>query len=312
MIFASLALVGGILLAALGGEAFLKGVLAVSRWWRIPPSITAATLGAFATSSPEVFVSAMAAWDGQPAIGFGDATGSNVVNIALILALALLLKPMPVSRRAIALDFVSASAACLLLGTMIWDGLISRFEALVLLIVFLAWMGMHVRTALRVRSEPSDLGGSSEGWRAAAWCLVGLVTLVLAGMLVVDGATVIATAYGVPPFLIGATLVALGTSMPELATTLTAVRRGHHEVGVGTLLGSNVFNGLFIVAITAAIHPIEVSGLGPWIALLAALIAVALTWPGRASAWLGHSRGLLLIAVYGVYITLLAVTSGMN
>lgn len=307
MTLAILALLGGVVLAGLGGELFLRGVLGFARWLRIPAAIAAATLGAFATSSPELFVSTVAAARGEPAIGLGDATGSNVVNIALILAVALLIKPLAAPRTQISLDFATALAATAALALMALDGVISRIDGVLLLVGFAAWMTMHVRNARRQRS-PAETDRPAGLLRIAVDSAGGLALLVLAGTLVVNGATTIAQGLGVSPYLIGATLVALGTSMPELATTLVAVFRGHDDVGVSTLLGSNVFNVLGIVGLAATITPIAVHGAGLWIALGAGALAVISIWPGARES-LGRGRGLLLILLYALTLSLLAVFS---
>lgn len=305
MSMAIVSLLAGIVLAGLGGEWFLRGVLGFARWMRIPAAIAAATLGAFATSSPEVFVSSIAAFSGEPVIGLGDATGSNLVNIALILAVALLIKPLVARRQAIALDFGVAIGAALAIGLMALDGELSRIEGALLMLAWAGWMATHVRAARRQRSEP-EAGTVHRPWRIAVDSVCGLALLVVAGILVVDGATTIAEQFGIPAYLIGATLVALGTSMPELATTLIAVFRGHDDVGVGTLLGSNVFNALFIVGLTAIIAPIPAHGVGLWITLAGGALAVVCVWPG-AREMLTRARGVLLIAIYALTLSLLAV-----
>lgn len=307
MTAAVFALLGGVLLAGLGGELFLRGILGFARWARIPAAIAAATLGAFATSSPEVFVSTIAALRGEPSIGLGDATGSNVVNIALILAIALLIKPLATPRRTIALDQGFAVLASIAIGLLAIDGLISRLDGALLIGGFLLWTGLHLRSALRARSQPEP-GATERPLRIGIECTVGLGLLIAAGFLVVSGAKTIAEGFGIPAYLIGATLVALGTSMPELATTLVAVFRGHDEVGASTLLGSNVFNATLIVGVAAMICPIAVSGAGLWIALGAASIAVVVVWPGR-SEMLGRGRGVLLLLIYAATLSLLAVFS---
>lgn len=301
------ALLGGVLLAGLGGELFLRGVLGFARWIRIPAAIAAATLGAFATSSPELFVSTIAAARGEPAIGLGDATGSNVVNIALILAVALLIKPLATPRSVIRLDFGAALAASGALALMALDGVISRIDGVLLLAGFAAWMTVHVRNARRQRSEP-EAGVAARPLRILIDSAGGMALLILAGTLVVSGATTIAESFGISPYLIGATLVALGTSMPELATTLVAVFRGHDDVGVSTLLGSNVFNALGIVGLAATITPIAIHGAALWIALGAGALAVLGTWPGARES-LGRGRGLLLILLYALTLSMLAVFS---
>lgn len=305
---ATITLIAGVLLAGFGGDLFVRGVIGFARWARIPAALAAATLGAFATSTPELFVSSIAALNGRPTIGLGDATGSNVVNIALILALAVLLKPLHATRREVRFDVLAAIGTTGIVAAVALDGAIGRADGILLLAVFAGWMTRHVRHAIGERArQHHDAGGPQpSGYRAFADGCAGLVLLVLAGHLVVDGARTIADLFGIAPFIIGATLVALGTSTPELATTLIAQWRGHDRVGVETLLGSNIFNGLFIIGITAVITPIPIETAGIWIALAAAACAVAACWPG-AGERLGRHRGIALIGIYAVYLSLLAV-----
>jgi len=140
--------------------------------------------------------------------------------------------------------------------------------------------------------------------RALALCAVGLALLILAGHLVVTGARGIARSYGVGEFVIGATVVAVGTSMPELATAIIAKLRGHGELGLGTVLGSNIFNGLLIVAVVAIICPIEVDWHKVAVALVFGLLAVALTYP-IGSGYIGRGRGVLLLVLYGLYLAII-------
>jgi len=306
MTIAIASLLAGVLLAGVGGELFLRGVLGFAGWVRIPTAIAAATLGAFATSSPEVFVSTIAALKGEPAVGLGDATGSNVVNIALILAIALMVKPLATKRAQIAKDFAAALGATMAIALMAVDGVISRLDGAFLLAAFLVWVGLHIRDARRQRSAASEI--SPKPLRILVDSAAGMTLLVLAGVLVVNGATTIAISFGIPAYLIGATLVALGTSMPELATTMVAVFRGHDDVGVSTLLGSNVFNALFVVGLAATITPIAIAGPGLFIALGAGAIAVAAVWPGPTQV-LGRARGVGLILLYALTMALLSVFS---
>lgn len=300
----SLSLLLGVLLAAVGGECFLKGVLASASRLRLPRLLVATTLAAFATSSPELTVSSVAALQGAPEIGLGDALGSNVVNIALIFGLALLFGPIAVQRGDMGRDLLLALLVPCLTLVLAFDGQLSRLDAGVLLLVFAGWMAVLVRQGLQHRAQSS---GESAADLAPLWHIVvlaplGLASLMLAGHLFVQGATGIATAAGIPSFIIGATVVAIGTSLPELVTTLLSRWRGHDDVGVGTLLGSNLFNGLAIVGVAAAIQPITLAladiGVALGIGLLAVLMLVT-----RGSA-LSRRRGVALLALYVLYIVL--------
>ncbi len=302
-----LALCAAIILAAGGGEAFLKGVLGVAGWLRVPKLLVATLLAAFATSSPELTVSSVAALAGKPEIGLGDALGSNVVNIALVLGLALLFGPIRVERKELGRDFMLALLVPIATLLLAFDGVIRRWEGILLLLVFAGWMACVIRAgkaARTVRDPATDTGHHA---RAALLGVVGLLALIASGRLFVLGATGIAGTFGVHPYVIGAVVVAIGTSLPELVTVLVARRRGHDEVGIGTLLGSNLFNGLAIVGTAATIHPIQ----APVMELLPAIgfgvLAVLLMIPGHQGV-IVRRRSLLLLGAYAAFVgtTLLA------
>lgn len=296
-----LALLAAVPLAALGGEAFLKGVIGVSAWLRLPKLLVATTLAAFATSSPELTVSSMAALAGTPEIGLGDALGSNVVNLGLVLGLALLFGPLSANLGDIRRDFVLALAVPLLTLVLALDGGLSRAEGALLLLLFAFWLTLAARQAMRHRrATPADPAATERPWRAWLFTFLGLGCLILAGRLFVLGASNIAIALGVHAYVIGATVVAIGTSLPELMTTLLARLRGHHDVGLGTLLGSNLFNGLAIVGVAASIHPIRANFDEVAVALVAGVLTVLLILPRRdaISRW----RGPILLAVYALFV----------
>lgn len=295
-----LAVLGAVALAGIGGELFLKGVLGISGWLRVPRLLVATTLAAFATSSPELTVSSVAALAGKPEIGLGDALGSNVVNIALIFGLALLFGPIRVGRRELGRDFALALGVPLLTLWFVRDGSISRGEGVALLLIFGLWIGLMIRSGLAARA-PAEFSADGHPWRALVLGVAGLACLVIAGRLFVGGATGIATAFGVDAYVIGATVVAIGTSLPELVTVLLSRLRGHDDIGVGTLLGSNLFNGMAIVGTAATIHPISAPPAEVAVALGMGLLSLLLLIPGRDGV-IGRSRGFILLAAYAVFV----------
>jgi cation:H+ antiporter len=296
-----LALLAAIPLAALGGDAFLKGVLGFSAWLRLPKFLVATTLAAFATSSPELTVSSLAALAGKPEIGLGDALGSNVVNIGLILGLALLFGGLSARFSEIRRDYLLALATPVLILILALDGVLSRLEGALLLSLFALWMGFAVRQALaHRRATPADEVFTGSPLRAWLFTGVGLACLILAGRLFVTGASGIAVALGVHAYVIGVLVVAIGTSLPELVTTLLARWRGHDDVGLGTLLGSNLFNGLAIVGIAASIHPIQAPVNYVAIALVFGVVSILLILPraGVIPRW----RAIFLLAAYAAFV----------
>jgi len=297
-----LALLAAVPLAALGGETFLKGVLGLGTWLRLPKLLVATTLAAFATSSPELTVSSMAALAGKPSIGLGDALGSNVVNIALILGLALLFGALPARLADIRRDLILALGVPVFTLLLAHDGALSRADGLLLLALFTGWMALLVRQGVKHRrSTVGNAEGQSGPALASLFSLLGLACLILAGRLFVTGASGIATAFGVHPYVIGALVVAIGTSLPELVTTLIARWRGHDDVGLGTLLGSNLFNGLAIVGVAATIHPIRAPLEEVAVAIGFGVLALLLMLPfrGLIARW----RGVVLLATYLAYLT---------
>ncbi|RYE75431.1 MAG: sodium:calcium antiporter, partial [Myxococcales bacterium] len=242
-----LSLVFGLACAALGGELFVRGAVGLARWARIPAGIVGATVAAFATSSPELSVAVGSARAGTPQIALGDGLGSNVVNVGLILGLALLFGPIKGGEGSLRRDLPVALSAPVLTAVLLFDGTLSHNDGLILLAAFLLWLVLTVLDARKERSAATEVLSDSPRWQAIAFSLVGLALLVLAGSLIVDGAKFVGSLLGWSTFVTGAILVSIGTSAPELATTIVSRFRGHDEIGLGTVLGSNVFNGLFIV-----------------------------------------------------------------
>jgi cation:H+ antiporter len=302
-----LALILGVVCAGVGGEAFLRGAVGLAEATRVSPAIIGATVAAFATSSPELAVGVRASLAGAPQISLGDVLGSNVVNVALILALALCISPIVTPRHSIKRDFPVAILVPIAVGILSLDGRLSRLDGFFLLGVFVSWSIATVGEARRQRS--ANTGGTPRRpmGLAVVLCGIGLAFLIAAGHLVVAGARGIAVSHGVGEFAIGATIVAVGTSMPELATAVVGKLRGHDEVSLGTILGSNIFNGLLIVAVVATICPISVDWREVVVALVFGLLAVVCTFPAR-NGLIGRGRGVVLLLVYGLYLALLFQT----
>ncbi len=295
------ALVLGVVCAGFGGELFVRGAVGLAHWARISPGIIGATVVAFATSSPELSVSINAAMAGNPQIALGDALGSNVVNVALILGVALVISGIQSPRDSVKRDFPVALLIPIITGVLFLDGELSRFDGLLMLSMFLAWLVAAIIEARKQRSAAEEVLGEHRGWLVVLSCVIGLAFLIVAGHLIVAGAKGIAIAFGIDEFIIGATVVAVGTSVPELATTVIAKLRGHDEVGLGTILGSNIFNGIFVVAVAATIHPITVAWREVTIALVFGLVALAFTYPTR-TGFIERRRGILLLVLYAAYL----------
>jgi cation:H+ antiporter len=294
----------GLACAGVGGELFVRGAVGIATGLHIPPGIVGATVAAFATSSPELSVAIGSALQDESALALGDALGSNVVNIGLVLGAALLVGSMSVGAGTLRRDLGAAIALPVVTVVLVVDGSIGRSDASVLLALFLGWLGWVVVDVRRARSVVPAVLGERTLRAAVPVTLAGLVLLVAAGRLIVEGASGVGRELGLDDFVIGVVLVAIGTSAPELATAVIARARGHHEIGLGTILGSNVFNGGLIVPVAAFIAPITVAWNEVAVSLAFGIALVVAVVPGSGRV-LGRRRGGLLIAGYACSVSAL-------
>lgn len=291
----------GLICAAVGGELFVRGLIGLARRSGVPAGIIGATIAAFATSSPELSVALSSAPAGTPQLALGDAIGSNVVNVSLVLGLPLLIAGLAAPPGAIRRDLPVAFVAPLLTAGLLFDGRLSRIEAGVMLLLFLAWLVTTVLEARRRRDPTAVVLDSETPWITAARLLGGIVLLFAAGQLIVAGALGVARALGLDLYLVGALAVAVGTSAPEIATAVTAQLRRHGEITLGVILGSNIFNGLFIVPVAALIHPIEARFNEAVIGLGFGAVVTTLVYPG-AKGLMTRRRGAVLILLWLAYM----------
>ena len=294
----------GVVCAGVGGDLFVRGMIGVARWARISAAIIGTTVAAFATSSPELSVAIGAATSERPELSLGDALGSNVVNVALILAIALCISAIQSPRSSVKRDFPLALLVPVIVGVLGFDGVLSRLDGGILIMLFFVWLAFVIRQAREERNTALPTDVEVRAGLVAVQSVVGMMFLIGSGYFIVHGARGIALAFGIPEFVIGATVVAVGTSMPELATTVISKLRGHDDIGLGTILGSNIFNALFIVGTAAVICPIKVERSTVGLALGFGLVTTLVTYPNR-SGLIGRSRGLVLLAIYAIYIALL-------
>ena len=302
------AVMAAFLFAASGGELFLSGVLGTAKMLRLPRSLLATTLGAALTSAPELFVSIVAAGSGRPEIGLGDSLGSNVVNVGLVLGLVLLHRGLVVGAAERVPTIAALSAPVVVLLTLL-DGHVSRTEGLLLLVLFASWVILGFR--LSPRAPPDATAPTASGpakVRSIVGLVAGVMLLLVAGRLFVYGAEGLAGRLGIDDYIIGATVVAIGTSLPELVTVIASRRRGQDDIGLGTVLGSNLFNGLAIVGVAATITPIDVP-------LAEVAVTLAFGWSSLLlilprSDFIPRSRGIWLISTYLAHVaTTVAITT---
>lgn len=306
----------------LAAEWLVRGSSRIARMLGVSPVVIALTVVAFGTSAPELVVSSIATLRGQSDVSIGNIVGSNIMNIALILGVCAIITPVHVERSLIRREIPIMIGSALLIPILGYDGVAGRIDAVILLVAFVAFTWSAIRMA---RSEPEaaaaelreleEIAGSGDeaGSPLRNWFLViaGIAGLVIGAHLLVTSAVFFAKILGVSELVIGLTIVAVGTSLPEMATSVVAARRGEPEIALGNVIGSNIFNVLLILGAASALAPITVDpGLLRFempINIGVSVVLIPLTW---RSARLGRRAGALLLITYIAFTVLLLVRTG--
>ncbi|MDO5090161.1 MAG: calcium/sodium antiporter [Cardiobacteriaceae bacterium] len=322
MLMAIAAVICGLAVLVWSADRFVGGAASVAHHFKMPPLLIGMVIVGFGTSAPEMVVSALAATQGNPGIALGNAYGSNITNIALILGLTALISPIAVHSQVLRKELPILAAATAFAVWQLWDGHLSRTDGLLLLALFAALMGWTIRQGLRKR--PDALGDAiadeldvdiipiTRAWLALA---IGLVLLIASSRLLVWGAVYIARDMGVSDLVIGLTVIAVGTSLPELASSLAAIRKGEHDLALGNVIGSNLFNTLAVVGIAASISPLATGSavLMRDVPVMAALtLSLFLFGYGlRGRGRINRLEGGLLFVSYLAYTAYLVATTFM-
>lgn len=324
MVLAFAAIVVGLGLLVWSADRFVEGAAATARHFGMPSLLIGMVIVGFGTSAPEMVVSALAASQGNPGIALGNAYGSNITNIALILGLTALISPIVVQSQILRKELPLLLGVTVVAAWQLWDQELSRWDGVALFILFAAIMGWTIWKGLRSKPDiltqeiDQELVAHAMPLRnALVWLIAGLVLLVASSRLLVWGAVSIAQALGVGDLIIGLTIVAVGTSLPELASSLIAARKGEHDLALGNVLGSNLFNTLAVVAIAASIHPMAVEPvvLRRDVSLMAVLtlslfmFSYGFRGPGRITRWEGGALFTVYIA-YTAYLVTQVVHAG--
>lgn len=309
MLISSLLVVGGLALLAVGAEALVRGSTSIALRFGVTPLVIGLTIVAFGTGSPELFVSVEAAYRGNSGIALGNVVGSNISNIALILGMSSLVRPMRVHSRLIRREIPLMIGVTLILCVLLFDGVLSRLDGLLLTTGSIAYTTFAYLSAKRDRSrvvrDEFDAGIRELGrpaWLDTTLVAVGFVALLIGAKLLLVGATVVATALGVSQVVIGLSIVAIGTSLPELATSVVAAARGEADVAFGNVIGSNILNILCILGVAALIRPFDVQGLRPLdlgVLIGTAVLILPLMWRGSV---LNRWEGGALLTGYVIYL----------
>lgn len=266
MSLAIAAVIIGLILLVWSADKFVEGAAATARHFGMPALLIGMVIVGFGTSAPEMVVSALASSQGNPGIALGNAYGSNITNIALILGITALISPIAVHSQVLRKELPILTIITSAAAWQLWDGNLSRMDAVVLLLIFAGLMGWTIWQGMQKKTDQfgTEMNEELEQQqmpikRAVFWLITGLLLLILSSRVLVWGAVEIATSLGVSDLIIGLTIVAVGTSLPELASSVIAARKGEHDIALGNIIGSNLFNTLAVVGIAGSIAPMAVS-----------------------------------------------------
>lgn len=258
--------ISGISLLVWSADRFTDGAAAIARNFGISPLIVGLTIVAMGSSAPEIVVSLNAALDDRPGLAIGNAIGSNIANVGMVLGIAALVVPLKVQSNMLKREIPVLFGVMILAFVVMLDQNLNYYDGLILLISLFSYIFWLTRAAIRNRNKDDlmleelieELPDKMPNWKAILWVIVGLILLQLSSRLLVSGAYNIALEFGVSEFLIGVTIVAVGTSLPELAASITGVLKGEHELAIGNVIGSNIFNLLAVLGVPALITLVEV------------------------------------------------------
>lgn len=330
MILSVVAIVVGLFLLVWSADRFVDGAVGVARFFGMSTFLIGMVIVGFGTSAPEMVVSILSAMNDTPQLALGNAYGSNIANIALILGVTALIAPVVVQKQAMSRDIPVLIAMTALTVLLLVDGNVSLIDGAVLLVAFVAIMGFNILSELKAKRKRRKSGGASdiseveeipaEGvsiGKAVLSLLVGLVLLIVSSRMLVWGAVYMAHALGVSDLLIGLTIVAVGTSLPELASSIAAARRGENDLAVGNIIGSNIFNTLVVVGLASVIAPIKAADpevmsrdvpIMSALTLLLFLICIPVKKKnGKRVSGFGRIGGALFLSLYVAYLVLLGI-----
>ncbi len=321
MLTSALAVVAGFVLLVWAADRFVIGAAATARNLGVSPLVIGLTIVGFGTSAPEMLISAISAWDGNPGVAVGNALGSNIANMGLVLGATALIKPLQIHSATLQREYPMMFAAMIFALLLLLDNQLGRGDGLLLmggLALVLYWMvrlGRREQDGLDPMAAEfeAELPPEMSSARALMWLALGLLVLLLSSRMVVWGAVEIARAFGVSDLVIGLTIIAIGTSLPELAASVMSAIRGEHDIAIGNIIGSNIFNILGVLGISGIILPHtldqDVLGRDFLVMTLFAIALFAMAYGFRKPGSLGRIGGGVLLAGYAAYLAVLGVAS---
>ena len=323
MLLNALWIVVGVVLVLWGADRLTEGAVAVAERLRVPQIVIGLTIVALGTSMPELCVSVVSALKGTPDLAVGNVVGSNIFNALLIVGVAALVAPMTILRSTVFKDVPCALVASVVLLMMCQnDWVITRLDGAILFVFFLVFMRLTIKGATSAQPAPQAAQGETtqgqtaqeaaadeasakqpmKGWLAGLWMVVGLAALIGGSNLFVGGATEVARALNVSDAVIGLTIVAGGTSLPELATSVVAAKKGNSGIAIGNVLGSNVLTILFILGLTGMISPMHIEGITN-VDLYMMLVSTIMIWFFSFTKYtIERWEGAVLVLTFGGYM----------
>ena len=302
MIFDILLIVLGVAMVLLGADRLTEGAAALARRMNVPEIIIGLTIVAAGTSAPELFFSLVSALKGTPDMAMGNVVGSNTMNCMLIVGCAAMVAPMTISRSTVQKDIPFSVGASVLLMILAINAYLGRFDGIILLLGFAAFMYYTLLQAKKGQVEQQETVKQINPWLSAFFVVLGLAMLVVGSNVFVDAASDVAYSLGLSEGVVGLTIVAGGTSLPELATSVVAARKGQSAIAIGNVIGSNVFNILLILGLTATISPMQIQGI-TLVDMGMMLGSVSLVWLFSYTRFtVERWEGALLVGGYLVYL----------
>ena len=311
MLLNALWIVVGVVLVLWGADRLTEGAVAVAERLRVPQIVIGLTIVALGTSMPELCVSVVSALKGTPDLAVGNVVGSNIFNALLIVGVAALVAPMTILRSTVFKDVPCALVASVVLLMMCQnDWVITRLDGAILFVFFLVFMRLTIKGATSAQPAPQEAEEKEasagkqpmKGWLAGLWMVVGLAALIGGSNLFVGGATEVARALNVSDAVIGLTIVPGGTSLPELATSVVAAKKGNSGIAIGNVLGSNVLNILFILGLTGMISPMHIEGITN-VDLYMMLVSTIMIWFFSFTKYtIERWEGAVLVLTFGGYM----------
>lgn len=293
----------GVIAVLWGADKFTDGAAAIARKMNIPEIVIGLTIVAMGTSAPELFTSVVSALKGSTGLALGNIVGSNIFNSLLIVGAAAAVAPIPISQVTIVKDIPFALVSSLLLTAVCLDGNLTRLDSLLLLIGFALFLAYTLQVARNGTTEDSKSETSQALWKNILFIIIGLACLIVGSNLFVNGASTVAEQLGISDAIIGLTIVAGGTSLPELATSIISARKGQSGIAIGNVVGSNVFNILAILGITGFISPMRDLGGITTIDFTLLILSIILVW---AMSFTKHKierwEGFTLIGIFTLYL----------